>query len=90
MFLITSKCIEDPLNPYAIGMCGGKPGLITLSTSVATKAIISDALTHWKLKPSLIASHILTDISSKELSRHKFPYIRFSLMEHSMVCTCEA
>ena len=38
-----SADIDEPRNPYAIGMCGGIPGFTTLSASVATNANISDS-----------------------------------------------
>ena len=52
MFLMISTDIDEPHNPYAIGMCGGIPGFTTLSASVATNANISDASTLRKLNPS--------------------------------------
>ena len=44
--------MEWPLNPYAIGICGGIPGFNILSLSVASNANISVASTHKKLKLS--------------------------------------
>ena len=45
MFHTISLDMEWPLNPYAIGICGGIPGFNILSLSVATKANISAAST---------------------------------------------
>ena len=52
MFQTISFDMEWPLNPYAIGICGGIPGFNILSLSGATKANISAASTRRKLKPS--------------------------------------
>ena len=62
--------MEWPLNPYAIGICGGIPGFNILSLSVATKANISAASTCRKLKPSSTKSANCKLVSWKSLSRN--------------------
>ena len=52
MFHTISFDMEWPLNPYAIGICGGIPGFNILSLSVASNANISVASTRKKLKLS--------------------------------------
>ena len=65
-----SADIDEPHNPYAMGMCGGIPGYTTLSASVATNANISDTSTLRKLNPSFMQYQI----SEQKFHLGNYPY----------------